>query len=117
MLPRLPRVNATYSIVMLAALISSALALMSATRCLAMSSGDCSGTTAFTAIILAFMSSVLAISIILALSLAMMSLGVPAGAKMENQIGTSAPVMPSSVSVGTLGKSGCRTWALTLSRM
>src|SRR5262245_47973066 len=69
-----------YSIVMLAALISSALALMSATRCLAMSSGDCSGTTALTAIILAFMSSVLAISIILALSLAMMSLEVPAGA-------------------------------------
>ena len=47
----------------------------------------------------------------------MMSLGVPAGAKIENQIGTSAPVMPSSVSVGTSGKSGWRTWALMLSRI
>ena len=72
---------------------------------------------ALTARILAFMSSVLAISIMRAFSLAMMSLGVPAGAKMENQIGTSAPPMPSSLSVGTSGKSGWRAEPLMLSRI
>src|SRR5215510_13487460 len=99
---------------MLAAWISSALALISSTRWAAISWGVCSGTTALTANIFAFMSSLLAISTILALNLAMMSLGVPAGAKIENQMGTSAPVMPSSVKVGTSGKFGWRTLPLML---
>ena len=65
---------------MLATLMTSALRAVSSIRYLAISSGVWIGTTTLIERILAFMSSVLAISTILALSLAMMSLGVPAGA-------------------------------------
>ena len=49
----------------------------------------------------AFMSAVSAISAIFAFSFSLISLGVPAGAQIENQIGTSASAMPSSVVDGT----------------
>src|SRR5262249_46784735 len=91
-----------------AALQSSALLARSFFRNSIISFGDCGGTTTLMSRIRFTMSSVLAISTHLALSLSMIGCGVPAGAWIEYQIGSSASLTPSSVSVGTSGQSGDR---------
>src|ERR1700704_3723940 len=75
---------------MLFFLITSRFARISSTRYWRISSGFCTGTITFTASIFAFMSAVSAISAIFAFIFSLISLGVPAGAQIENQMGISA---------------------------
>ena len=80
----------TYSSLISAALMTAALRSVSSIRNLVTSAGVCRGTSTLIWRMRAFISSVLAISTTLAFSLLTISAGVPAGAQIEYQPGTSA---------------------------
>src|SRR6185503_4767231 len=76
-LPQLTQLAESYSSLMSAALMTSALRPVSSIRCLVIASGVWIGTTTLIERILAIISSLLAISTIFELSVATISLGVP----------------------------------------